>query len=412
MEPIEKDLLAVGLQLPTILLPTSKVPMETWGVVACDQFTSEPEYWEEVEKKVRMVPSTYHIILPEAYLESPDKINLIESINRTMQQYLDESVLEPTLKGFVLVKRTMKTGKIRTGLVVSLNLDEYDFHAGSKSMVRASEKTVEERIPPRVQIRVNAPIETPHILVLIDDPLKTVIEPIYESLLSRSIQPIYQTELMMNGGKIAGYPVVDPSMLQSIAYSLHQIKKSDGFLYAMGDGNHSLATAKACWEKIKNSLTPEERETHPARFALVELNNIHDEGMDFEPIHRILFNIDKQDLLSYIQGEGEKVDLVQGNATESLRLKDRPSQLAVGILQILLDEYLDQHPEVRIDYIHGESTLRRLTEEPGTVGFLLEGMNKSDLFKTISLDGALPRKTFSMGEAEEKRYYMECRKIK
>lgn len=412
MEPIEKDLLAVGLHIPLVLLPSSKVPMETWGVVACDQFTSEPEYWEEVEQKVRLVPSTYHIILPEAYLESPDKINRIESINRTMQQYLDESVLEPSIRGFVLVKRTMKTGKIRTGLVVALNLDEYDFHSGSKSMVRASEKTVEERIPPRVQIRVNAPIETPHILVLIDDPLKTVIEPIYESILSRSIQPIYQTELMMNGGKIAGYPVIDPTILQSIAYSLHQIQKSDGFLYAMGDGNHSLATAKTCWEQIKNSLTPEERETHPARFALVELNNIHDEGMDFEPIHRILFNVDKQDLLSYIQGEGQEVELVQGNATEYLRLKDRHSQLTVGVLQILLDEYLDLHPEVRIDYIHGESTLRRLTEEPGTVGFLLEGMNKSDLFKTISLDGALPRKTFSMGEAEEKRYYMECRKIK
>jgi len=412
MEPIEKDLLAVGLHIPLVLLPSSKVPMETWGVVACDQFTSEPEYLEEVEQKVRLVPSTYHIILPEAYLESPDKINRIESINRTMQQYLDESVLEPSIRGFVLVKRTMKTGKIRTGLVVALNLDEYDFHSGSKSMVRASEKTVEERIPPRVQIRVNAPIETPHILVLIDDPLKTVIEPIYESILSRSIQPIYQTELMINGGKIAGYPVIDPTILQSIAYSLHQIQKSDGFLYAMGDGNHSLATAKTCWEQIKNSLTPEERETHPARFALVELNNIHDEGMDFEPIHRILFNVDKQDLLSYIQGEGQEVELVQGNATEYLRLKDRHSQLTVGVLQILLDEYLDLHPEVRIDYIHGESTLRRLTEEPGTVGFLLEGMNKSDLFKTISLDGALPRKTFSMGEAEEKRYYMECRKIK
>jgi len=412
MEPIEKDLLAVGLHIPLVLLPSSKVPMETWGVVACDQFTSEPEYWEEVEQKVRLVPSTYHIILPEAYLESPDKINRIESINRTMQQYLDESVLEPSIRGFVLVKRTMKTGKIRTGLVVALNLDEYDFHSGSKSMVRASEKTVEERIPPRVQIRVNAPIETPHILVLIDDPLKTVIEPIYESILSRSIQPIYHTELMMNGGKIAGYPVIDPTILQSIAYSLHQIQKSDGSLYAMGDGNHSLATAKTCWEQIKNSLTPEERETHPARFALVELNNIHDEGMDFEPIHRILFNVDKQDLLSYIQGEGQEVELVQGNATEYLRLKDRHSQLTVGVLQILLDEYLDLHPEVRIDYIHGESTLRRLTEEPGTVGFLLEGMNKSDLFKTISLDGALPRKTFSMGEAEEKRYYMECRKIK
>lgn len=412
MEPIEKDLLAVGLQLPTILLPASKIPIETWGVVACDQFTSEPEYWEEVEKKVRYVPSTYHIILPEAYLESPDKVNRIENINRTMQQYLDESVLEPYLKGFILVKRTMKSGKIRTGLVVALNLDEYDFHSGSKSMVRASEKTVEERIPPRVQIRVNAPIETPHILVLIDDPIKTVIEPVYESILNRSIHPLYQTELMMNGGTIAGYPVADPIVLQTIAYSLHRIKKSDGFLYAMGDGNHSLATAKACWDELKNTLTQEEKETHPARFALVELNNIHDEGMDFEPIHRILFNVDKHDLLSAIQGEGEEVALVQGNETETIRLKDRHSQLTVGILQLLLDEYLDQHPEVRIDYIHGESSLRRLTEEPGTVGFLLEGMDKSDLFPTISIDGALPRKTFSMGEAEEKRYYMECRRIK
>jgi uncharacterized protein (DUF1015 family) len=412
MESYEIALSEVGLHIPTILLPSAKVPLETWAVVACDQFTSEPEYWQEVERKVQPVPSTYHIILPEAYLEAPDKIQRIVNINRTMQQYLDESILEPSLKGFILVRRTMLTGKVRTGLVVAIDLDEYDFHSGSKSLVRASEKTVIERIPPRVQIRENAPIESPHILVLIDDPLKKVIEPIYETLLRQNIQPLYDTELMMRGGKVAGYSVTDPTLLNTVALSLKQIKKADGFLYAMGDGNHSLATAKACWDQLKGSLSEEQKQTHSAKYALVELNNIHDQGMDFEPIHRILFDVDKQDLLSYLQGNGAEVTLVQGNQTETIRLQERNSHLTVGVLQILLDEYLTSHPKAKIDYIHGEASLRKLSTEENSIGFLLEGMDKSELFPTISMDGALPRKTFSMGEAEEKRYYMECRRIR
>jgi len=412
MESFEIALSKVGLHIPTVLLPSAKVPLKSWAVVACDQFTSEPEYWEEVERNVRAVPSTYHIILPEAYLEMPDKAQRIENINRTMQQYLDESVLESYLKGFILVRRTMLSGKIRTGLVVAIDLDEYDYHTGSTSLVRASEKTVIERIPPRVQIRENAPIELPHILVLIDDPLKKVIEPVFETLSRQSTPPVYDTELMMKGGRVVGYPVTNPLQLHAIADALQQIKKSDGFLYAMGDGNHSLATAKTCWDQMKGLLTEEQRKSHPAKYALVELNNIHDPGMDFEPIHRILFDIDRHDLLPYLRGNGVEVTLVQGNQTESIRLQERNSHLTVGVLQILLDEYLTSHPKARIDYIHGETSLRKLSSEKNSIGFLLKGMDKSDLFPTISMDGALPRKTFSMGEAEEKRYYMECRKIR
>jgi len=239
-----------------------------------------------------------------------------------------------------------------------------------------------------------------------------VIEPIYETLLRQNIQPLYDTELMMRGGKVAGYSVTDPALLNAVALSLKQIKKADGFLYAMGDGNHSLATAKACWDQLKGSLSEEQRKTHPAKYALVELNNIHDEGMDFEPIHRILFDVDKQDLLSYLQGNGAEVTLVQGNQTKTIRLQERNSHLTVGVLQILLDEYLTAYPEAKIDYIHGEASLRKLSSEQNSIGFLLEGMDKSELFPTISMDGALPRKTFSMGEAEEKRYYMECRRIR
>jgi hypothetical protein len=406
----EKNVLLnqIGLNIPT----RKDVNLEKWAVVACDQFTSEPEYWEDVEKLTDHVPSTYHITLPEVFLESPDKQTRINRINQEMKNYLDMGVLVPSITGFVLVQRKLKSGQTRTGLMVALDLEAYDYKAGSKTMIRATEKTVLERIPPRVQIRVNAPIEVPHIMVLFDDPLKSVIEPISDYIQKQKVSPLYETELMKNGGSIKGFAITEENLIIQIAEQLQKIKKADGFLFAVGDGNHSLATAKQCWENIKVSLSPEEREIHPARFTLVEINNIYDSGLFFEPIHRVMFHIDREDLLAFLSGNGQKVQITLGETTREIQLKEKNSHLVVGALQMLLDEYLKLHLESRIDYIHGESALRKLSVDDDTLGFLLSSMDKNDLFTTVEMDGALPRKTFSMGEAEEKRYYMECRRIK
>jgi len=412
MQSLDKSILdRVALQVPEILLPGSQVDLQKWAVVACDQFTSEPEYWTEVEKITRGVPSSYHVIFPEVFLEGPGKEERIQRINQTMQEYIQQDILKPCCHGFILVRRKMANGLVRTGLMVSLDLDKYDFHAGSHAMIRATEKTVMERIPPRVQIRKDAPVELPHVLVLIDDPEKKVIEPLIRHFENPACMA-YETDLMLHGGSIKGYQITDSEKIQEIALALETLIKPDGYLYAVGDGNHSLATAKQCWDNLKKSLSEEDQKRHPARYALVELNNIHDEGMVFEPIHRVLFNIDPDKLKAYLQGDGPEVVLVQGSYTEHIRLKQRPGNLAVGVLQTLLDEFMALYPDSKIDFIHGEKSLRKLSDGRDKLGFLLSAMKKSDLFKTVSLDGALPRKTFSMGEAEEKRYYFEARKIR
>lgn len=401
----------VALHVPDILLPRSSVDLKKWAVVACDQFTSEPEYWQEVEKITEGLPSAFHIIFPEVYLEDADKKDRIKCINQTMQQYLDEGVFGDPLHGFILVQRTMKNGTVRNGLMVALDLEKYDFHAGCHAMIRATEQTVMDRIPPRVQIREFAPIELPHVLVLIDDSEFSVIEPLLATY-KKDDQLAYDADLMMDGGHLKGYRVDDPDTIHHIASALAKLMKPDGYLYAVGDGNHSLATAKQCWDNLKKSLSKEELASHPARYALVELNNVHDQGLVFEPIHRLIFQADIEDLMAYISGDGHEVQVVQGSSNRTIRLKDRPGQLTVGILQSLLDEYIEKHPKVKIDYIHGENSLRKLSNAEDRLGFLLPVLCKSDLFKTVAIDGALPRKTFSMGEAEEKRYYFESRKIR
>ncbi len=409
---LDADLLErVALHVPDILLPNRDVDLKTWAVVACDQFTSEPEYWTEVDTITKNKPSTFHIIFPEVFLEENGKEDRIKMINNTMQEYLDQGILCEAVHGFILLRRTMKSGAVRNGLMVALDLEQYDFHAGSCAMIRATEKTVMERIPPRVQIRQHAPIELPHVLVLIDDPACTVIEPLF-SMHANKHQAVYETELMMEGGMLEAYRIDDADSIHQIATALKGLMKPDGYLYAVGDGNHSLATAKQCWDNLKKTLPSNDLKNHPARYALVELNNLHDKGLVFEPIHRIVFQADIEDLKNYLRGDGKELVIVQGQHTESIRLKEQPSHLGVGILQMLLDEYVELHPQVKIDYIHGEKSLRKLSDAPDRLGFLLEPMSKDELFETVSIDGALPRKTFSMGEAEEKRYYVECRKIR
>ena len=406
---IEKQLALIGVKIPKILLPKDGVNMAKWAVVACDQFTSEPEYWNKVEKLVGEDPSTYKLILPEVYLENEDKEERIKKINKVMERYLNKGTLEEKFEGWVLVDRKTTEVESRKGLVLALDLEAYDYHKGAKTLIRATEGTVESRIWPRLAIRKEALVELPHIMVLIDDPNKTVIEPLFQ----KNLEKIYDFDLMLDGGRIKGYKINDETMMAEIGEKLAKLISPDGLLFAMGDGNHSLATAKAHWEEIKTNLSEEEKENHPARWALVELINIHDEGLNFEPIHRVVFNVEADDLRHFLQGDGDLIEMVI-NDKESwgLEIKDYGSSLPVGNLQKGLDEYLANHLEAKIDYVHGEDAVRKIVNSyPKTVGFLLKGIKKEELFLTVEKDGALPRKTFSMGEANEKRYYLESRKI-
>lgn len=429
----------IGVLVPDILLPKSGTDYSKWAVVACDQYTSQPEYWDSARKYIGEEASTLDMILPEAYLGGPDEQNRIASIRSYMNQYISTGIIESKGEGFVLVSREAG-GKSRKGLVLALDLEQYDYHKGSSSLIRATEATVESRIPPRLKIREGALIESPHILVLIDDPDKTVIEPIYSERASLSC--LYDTDLMLNGGHITGWMVDKTDKVQSIANSLERLMDEDRFhqkygekysplLFAMGDGNHSLATAKAYWEKIKKEIPEIERENHPARFALVEIENVHDDGIVFEPIHRVVFGVDPDkfcdNLVSVMREQNGTVEItdekleagsgnvhtipfIVNNCQKTFIVKKPTSQLAVGTLQNAIDKVLSEQSG-EVDYIHGEDVVRTLSRKENAIGFLLPSMKKEELFPTVVYDGALPRKTFSMGEANEKRYYMECRKI-
>lgn len=391
-----------------ILLPQIE-DFRKWSVVACDQYTSQPEYWERAAEFVGGAPSTLNLVYPEAFLSEGDA--RIDKINRTMRSYLKNGLFKEYKDCFIYVERTLSGGRVRKGIVGAIDLDEYDFNKGSKSRIRATEGTVLERIPPRVKIRQDAPLELPHVLLLADDKDCTLIEGAQKG------EKLYDFELMENGGHLAGYLVQG----ESADKLLERIEKfaansADGLVFAVGDGNHSLATAKTCWENIKQNLTEEEKKVHPARFCLVEIENIHDEVLEFEPIHRVVFGVDEKSFLENLCEKlkcsekndggqhivavknGEKTDYYIGNPT---------SPLAVGTLQKYLD---DIHAQV--DYIHGADVVEELSKNEGSIGFLLPKPEKSALFETVIKDGALPRKTFSMGEANEKRFYMEAKKIK
>jgi hypothetical protein len=431
----------IGIQIPHIFLPRPGTDLSKWAVIACDQFTSEAEYWQQVENIVGSAPSTYNLILPEVFLEKPGEEERIKSIQEKMRKYLQTGILQPQ-EGLVYVERTVG-GRTRRGLMLCLDLEHYDFTKGSTSLIRATEGTIVERLPPRMKIRTGAALELPHILVLIDDPGRTVLEPLQK--LSGSMQKLYDFDLMLGSGHLTGYAVPETLEAQVVAF-LRKLAQPDIFaekynvgrdkpvlLFAMGDGNHSLATAKAVWERIK----PEVGLGHPARYALIELENVHDEGLVFEPIHRVLFGL-KKDLYASLESFfGAKLSYKPlANAAEMVRAVDKPkggsqilgmvgggrdfgiieithpsSHLPVGTLQEFLDQFIREGGADRIDYVHGEGTVLKLGAQPGNAGFYVPGMDKSDLFKTVILDGALPRKTFSMGEAREKRFYMEARKI-
>jgi hypothetical protein len=431
----------IGIQIPQIYLPKPGVDLHKWAVIACDQFTSEPEYWHEVEKIVGDAPSTLKLTFPEVYLEQPGGEERIQHIQLAMRKAMDDGVLQPH-DGFVYVERTIN-GKTRKGVMLCLDLECYDFNKGSSSLIRATEGTIIDRLPPRMKIREGALLEFPHILVLIDDPNKTVIEPLTAA--KSNFEKLYDFDLMLDSGHLAGY-AVNADFENRIVEALRGLAKPETFaskydleanlpilLFAMGDGNHSLATAKAIWEKIKGEVGMD----HPARYALVEIENVHDEALEFEPIHRVLFGL-KKDIFAEMQsffganykyspiasgadmiqqvdnadGEKQLIGVVGGGQQFGvIEISNPPTNLAVGTLQSFLDGFVKNGGAEKIDYVHGEDVVERLSLQNGNVGFYLAGMHKNELFKTVILDGALPRKTFSMGEAREKRFYMEARKI-
>lgn len=407
-----------------ILIPNG-VDLEKWSVVACDQYTSQPEYWKEVENIVGDAPSSLNITFPEVYLCEGD--SRIEKINKCMDKYIKDGIFKEYKNSLIYMERTIDGKKVRKGIVGAIDLEEYDFKKGADSQVRATEGTVLERIPPRVKIRENAPLELPHVMILIDDAKREIIENLAAK--KQDMQKLYDFELMQGGGHLAGYLIPD-SLADETLKKLEKLSEKEEFAkryssnkapltYAVGDGNHSLATAKTCWENLKKTLSDEDFKNHPARFALCELENIHDDALEFEPIHRVVFDTDVEALLnalaSYYEvndaGEGQCIEYVSADKCGKLYIKNPKSELTVGTLQIFLDDYLKDH-EGKIDYIHGDDVCRTLGEKPGNIGFILPPMEKSQLFLGVINDGVLPRKTFSMGEAYEKRFYLEAKMIR
>lgn len=410
-----------------ILLPKN-TDMTKWSVVACDQYTSEPEYWNDVEKIVGDAPSTLKLTLPEIYLEDENVSERIAKINSNMKALLDEDFFNEYKDSMIYLERTQSDGKIREGLIGVVDLEAYSYEKGAETPIRATEKTVIERIPPRVKIRENAPLELPHIMILIDDDKKRIIENLKNKVSEDDI--VYDFDLMKNGGHVKGYLLNEETMdevdkgLKELAdkevfAKKYDVNNKEVLLFAMGDGNHSLATAKACYEKLKETMSEEEYLNNPARYALVELVNLHSPALEFEAINRVIFNTEPEKLLNSLKeyyqinkdGNGQKIEVITNDVDEKWYIENPKSNIAVGSIQIFLDEYLKNN-EGKIDYIHGEETTKNLAKQSGNVGFIFEAMPKNELFKTVILDGSLPRKTFSMGHSYDKRYYLESRKIK
>lgn len=412
-----------------ILLPQN-CDLTKWSVVACDQYTSQNDYWERVAQTVGDAPSTLKLILPESQLEDGHFEEHVADINRTMDAYLDQGLFRTLPNALIYVERWLDNKKLRRGLVGVVDLECYDYNAGSSSLIRATEGTVVTRLPPRVAVRRNASLELPHIMVLVDDPDKQLIEHLtYET---DRMEEVYDFDLMERGGHITGYLVPEDlqadvcEILNTLARPHDFARKYDAkgkpvLLFAIGDGNHSLAAAKAAYEEKKQHTPQEQWADLPARYALVELVNLHDESLEFEPIHRVCFDVDADELMKdflaaypgahYGEGEGHTITYVFDTEVGKITIPKPTAQLPVGTLQDFLDQWMQTHSG-RIDYVHGDDVTWELGRKPGNIGFLLPAMGKDELFKTVIFDGALPRKTFSMGEAHDKRFYLEARKIK
>ncbi len=386
-----------------ILLP--KKGFEKWAVIACDQFTSDKEYWDELTTFVGDAPSALKITLPEAYLDG-DPSCLIEKVNRNMAEYLESGVLEETKNAMIYVERTQSDGRIRRGVVGKINLNDYDYRQGTDAPIRATERTVAERIPPRVNIRKDAPLELPHVLLLADDPNMEIIEPLSKK--TDTMKLAYDFDLSMGGGHIKGWFLNDKDIKDvSSGFDALAKERSDGMVFAVGDGNHSLAAAKEC------SLLSD---CEAAKYALVEVVNLHDPAIEFEPIYRVVFGADPKKVLNDFKSalgkcdNGHRFTCVYKGGEEVVNVP-ASSKLPVATLDNWLDRYIADN-KLKVDYIHGEDTVRDLCKSENTIGFIFDGMKKDELFAAVSADGSLPRKTFSMGHAKDKRYYIEARRIK
>jgi hypothetical protein len=439
---------SICLGIPEISLPKPGTELKKWAVIACDQYTSEPEYWQRAAEVTGSAPSTLNLIYPEVYLNEKDPNARIAGIRRNMKEYMDSGLFRQ-VEGLVYVER--QTGAhTRKGLMVCLDLEHYDFRKGSTSMIRATEGTILERIPPRVRIREGAPLEVPHIMVLIDDPTDTVIGPLRRN--RDRLELLYDFELMMDSGRLAGRLVSEPKLERGVVRALEALSDPGSFagrfglapgtpvlLYAMGDGNHSLATAKAIWEKVKEAAPdPAAIMSSPLRHALVELVNLHDGALSFEPIHRVIFDAAPgryplEEMKAFYGGRysfepagdfgvmkaavdgapsgRHRIGVIRTGEFGVIEIEDPDSNLAVGTLQGFLDAFLKNRGAAGIDYVHGTDAVIKIGSITGNRGFYLPAMDKIQLFRTVILDGALPRKTFSMGEAWEKRFYMEARRL-
>ena len=413
----------IGIRPAQILLPAAGVKPETWACIACDQYTSEPEYWDKAFAVAGDAPSAIRLILPEYNLKNSE--SLIPQIHSTMADYLAQGLLTPAVNpGFILCERTIASGT-RLGLVCAVDLEQYSFEKGSLPLIRPTEQTITDRLPPRLKIRRGAPVELTHIMILIDDPDRTVLEPLQAD--KAALRQVYDFDLMMNGGHLAGWAVDSAEKLAQVDRSLNALMDTKGehpLLLAVGDGNHSLATAKAYWNEIREGLSEAERENHPARFALCEIVNIHDEALLFEPIYRILTGTTRSavmaDWKAYAEAKGmslaadgsdHRFTVVSADGEETVAVLNPEGAIPCETIQKFLDAFLAKHPEAGIDFIHGEGSLRALAAKPETVGFLLPDIDKHSFFRDVEKLGVLPRKTFSMGEADEKRFYMEAKRI-
>jgi len=420
----------LGFRPADILLPREGTDMTKWAVVACDQFTSQPEYWQAVEDTVGDAPSALRLILPEAGLSAPDVEERIAAVNAAMGDYLKSGLFRTLEDSLLYIERVQSDGKVRHGLVGMVDLEQYDFTPGSGALIRATEGTVLSRIPPRVKVRKDAPIELPHVMLLIDDPNKTVIEPLTRA--SGEMEKLYSFDLQQGGGHIPGWRLTAAQVdgtadaLEALCSPEEQawkygVKNAAPLLFAVGDGNHSLATAKQCYEDLKKVTPESEWAALPARYALVEVVNNHDDALQFEPIHRVVFGVKPEEVLEAFkayypgayegQGEGHVIAYTHAGGRGYLTVPKPRVQLAVGTLQAFLDSYVRDHGG-EVDYIHGGEVPDRLGSQPDSIGFKLPAMGKQQLFKTVMADGVLPRKTFSMGHAEDKRYYVEARAIR
>ena len=401
-----------AVAIPDILLPVKGTDLSKWAVIACDQYTSEPEYWEACDKYVGDAPSALRVVLPEVKLgiETEEQIeNDLKDIASNIDNYMNSNVWDKALQGFILTDRATSLHPSRRGIMLAVDLEQYEFTPGNKALIRATEGTVLSRIPPRVKIRANAKVELPHIMLLYDDPEDKVIS----NALKHNPEVIYDTDLMQNSGHITGrFIPADSDAATGIVNDFKSLISADGLLFAVGDGNHSLASAKAHWENVKKTIPEDQKGTHPARFALAEIVNIHDKGLDFEPIHRVIFNISGEEFIAkakeYFKDSGIEINgaadgrqsftvVCEGNADVTVSLSNPPHTLAVGSVQMMIDSL-----GLECDYIHGEDSVRNLATA-GNTGVLVPAISKDTFFGTVEKEGVFPRKTFSMGEAFEKR---------